>query len=222
VHIVPFGANLDEIPDRERAVRRPLVNTCRLLFIGRHWERKGGDLAFETLLTLERMGVPARLTVCGCTPPPGMSHPKLRVIPFLDKRIDSHRHALEYEYTQHDFLLLPTRADCTPIVFCEANAFGMPVVSTDTGGVAGVIRDGENGVLLPSAARGEVYAERIAEIFRHPPLYARMVLASRLAYEERLNWDVWGQTMRRLLTLLGPRKTRRAVLAEDGDAGRRG
>lgn len=205
VNVVPYGANLDIIPDRERALNRPLTDTCRLFFLSRYWERKGGDIAYETLQALEQRGVQAALTVCGCTPS-GISHPRLRVIPVLDKRIESHRQALEDEYARHDFFLLPTRADCTPIVFCEANAYGMPVISTDTGGVSGVIRSGENGVLLPYAARGDAYAEQIAAVYRQPQRYAEMVHASRQAFEERLNWDAWGQSMYRLFGQLPQRQ----------------
>src|SRR6266849_969607 len=98
-----------------------------------------------------------------------------------------------------DFLLVPTRADCTPIVFCEANAFGLPVITTDTGGVAEVVRDGENGFLLPYSARGAAYADVIAKAYRDDQRYAELVSASRTAFENRLNWDAWGATVKNIL-----------------------
>jgi glycosyltransferase involved in cell wall biosynthesis len=199
VHVVPFGANLDEIPPREVALAREKSDCCRLLFLGVEWVRKGGDIAFETLLKLEELGVQAELIVCGCTPPEACAHEYMRVIPFLDKNDEGQRKELEQLLMAADFLLVPTRADCSPIVLCEANAFGLPVITTDTGGVSEIVRDGENGFLLPFEARGATYAEVIAGVYRNDERYAQLVRTSRAAFEDRLNWDVWGVTVKHIL-----------------------
>jgi len=204
VHVIPFGANLDEIPPREVALARKLSDRCRLLFLGVEWARKGGDIAFETLLKLEELGIAAELTVCGCTPPKAFAHERMKVIPFLDKNDERQRRELEQLFMLSDFLLLPTRADAYGLVFCEANAFGLPVITTSTGGVPEVVRDGENGFLLPYDARGAAYAEVIAMVYRDATRYAELVRASRTAFESRLNWDAWGVTINHILTdLLG-------------------
>jgi glycosyltransferase involved in cell wall biosynthesis len=91
-----------------------------------------------------------------------------------------------------DFLILPTRNEAFGIVFCEAAAFGLPVITTHTGGVPEVVRDGENGYVLPVEARGESYAQMIADIYQNEQRYLHLVQSSRGAFEERLNWDVWG------------------------------
>ena len=48
-------------------------------------------LAFEALLELERRGIDAHLTVCGCVPPDRFRHPRMHVIPFLDKNVKAQR-----------------------------------------------------------------------------------------------------------------------------------
>ncbi len=63
-----------------------------------------------------------------------------------------------------------------------------------------MVRDGENGFLLPFAARGHEYAEVIASVYHNDERYARLVRTSRAAYEERLNWDIWGKTMQAILS----------------------
>jgi hypothetical protein len=63
VYIVSLGTNLDTIPDREIADARKLSGTCRFLFVGVEWQRKGGDIAYETLLKLCEMGIEAELIV---------------------------------------------------------------------------------------------------------------------------------------------------------------
>jgi len=199
IHVVPFGANFDNPPPKEIIQERKKSDLCRLLFMGVSWERKGGEIAFETLLKLEEMGIAAELTVCGCTPPETFSHERMKVVPFLNKNDERQRQELDKLFLTSDFLLLPTRGDCTPIVFCEASSFGLPVITTHTGGVPGVITDGENGFMLPFDARGDQYAEVIAKIYRDDQRYAELVQSSRAAFDERLNWDAWGTAVKKIL-----------------------
>jgi glycosyltransferase involved in cell wall biosynthesis len=54
-------------------------------------------------------------------------------------------------------------------VLCEANAAGVPLVATHTGGTPSVVRDGDNGLLVP-AGDAQALAEAIARILRMPSL----------------------------------------------------
>lgn len=199
IHVVPFGANLDEPPTRETALARKKSESCRLLFLGVDWVRKGGDIAFETLLKLEEWGIQAELIICGCTPPKGVVHKNMKVIPFLDKNDERQRKEFEQLLLSADFLLVPTRAEAYGLVFCEAAAFGLPVVATNTGGVPEIVREGENGFLLPYEARGEAYAEVVARLYGDEGCYAQLVSTSRAAFEARLNWDAWSIAVKQIL-----------------------
>jgi glycosyltransferase involved in cell wall biosynthesis len=202
VRVVPTGANFDSPPAKEKVLLKEKSGCCKLLFVGLNWERKGGEIAFEALLKLHEIGIQAELIVCGCTPPRAFSHPSMKIIPYLNKNDEAQREKLEMLYMTSDFLVLPTRGDCTPIVFCEANAHGLPVITSDTGGVSGVITEGENGFMLPYNARGAAYAELIASLYRNDERYAKLVRASRAAFDNRLNWDAWGQSMSKLMNEL--------------------
>ena len=199
VHVVPLGANIDEWPSAEEAIVHQTSATCKLLFVGVEWQRKGGEIAFEALSELDRMGFDAELTIVGCVPPKHVRHPKLRVIPFLNKNVPEEKRRLTNLFKEADFFFLPTRNECCAIAFCEANAFGLPVVSNDTGGVSEVIRSGENGYLLSPADSGDAYARVIADCFRDQPRYRAMRRRSREMFEERLNWDAWGVAVHGLL-----------------------
>jgi glycosyltransferase involved in cell wall biosynthesis len=199
VHTVPFGANIDHLPSIEVVQKRKKSDRCKLFFIGVDWERKGGAIAFETLLKLEELGISAELTVCGCIPPHGFSHECMTVIPFLSRKDEDQRRQLESLFETSDFLLLPTRSETYGMVFCEASSFGLPSITTNTGGVAGAVTDGENGYMLPLSARGAEYAELIAEIYRDDQRYAELVQSSRAAFENRLNWDAWGISVTKLV-----------------------
>jgi glycosyltransferase involved in cell wall biosynthesis len=200
IHVLPLGANLENPPAREMAVAHSMSpDKCRLLFIGVEWERKGGDIAFETLEALLKRNIPAELTIVGCQPPPGVGHERMTVIPFLNKNKPEERKRFSQLLLESDFFLLPTRAECFGIAFCEANAFGLPVLATDTGGVSEIVRNGVNGYLLPLSARGEAYAEKIAGFYHAPARYAEMRAASRDRFDECLNWDAWGRAVNPLL-----------------------
>lgn len=202
VYVVPMGANFNDPPDREIIRRKRKSVICKLLFVGVDWLRKGGEIAFETLLALHQMGVPAELVVCGCVPPACFTHPAMKVFPYLDKNDPVQYDKMVHLYLDASFLLLPTRNECFGIVFCEANAFGLPAITTQTGGVPEVVRNGENGFVLPLEARGDAYARLIASIYSDEARYAQLVLSSRAAYDERLNWDAWGIAVNNIMTAM--------------------
>lgn len=192
IHVVPFGANIEEVPSKELVIMKKRSDSCNLLFLGTDWATKGGKIAFETLLELEKLGINTKLTVCGCVPPKEFVHKNMVVIPFLNKSDEKQSHELYDLLLRSDFLILPTRSDSTPIVFCEANAFGLPVITTDTGGVSGVIEEGKNGFMLPLDADATSYAKLIKKIFLDDDKYQELVKSSRKTFDEKLNWDSWG------------------------------
>jgi len=194
VFTIPFGANLEHPPDRGKIMTKQLTKTCRLLLLGVDWVRKGGDIAFDTLMELISIGIDAELTVCGCIPPAKYAHPKLHVIPYIDKNKQSKK--IDALFENSDFLILPTRKECFGIVFCEASAFGVPSITTNTGGISSAVIDGENGFLLPVSATGKDYAKVIANIYSNPERYSALMRQSRDLFESTLNWDTWGKKFR--------------------------
>jgi len=206
VCVLPYGANIENPPPLEAILAKKRSNQCRLLFVGVDWQRKGGAIAFETLVKLEEIGIQAELIVCGCVPPASFSHERMKVIPFLDKSDKRQYQELQKLFMTADFFLLPTRQELFGFVFSEASAFGLPAITTNTGGVPGAIKDGENGFMLPLSAGGAEYAEVIARIYQDEQRYAELVQSSRAAFDERLNWDAWAAAVNKLIIELLERK----------------
>jgi len=198
-HVVPFGANIESAPSREVALKPLSRDRCRLLFVGVDWQRKGGEIAVQTLLGLERLGVPAELTIVGCQPPGSIEHPGVNVIPFINKNEPQGRGRLDELWSNADFLLLPTRAECFSIALCEASAFGLPILSTQTGGLPELVLDGVNGYLLPLEAGGDQYALRIRDLWQDRDAYQALRVSSRGEFESRLNWDAWATRVKDVL-----------------------
>jgi Glycosyltransferase len=194
VYSVPFGAPLLTMPPKEIALTKRRSYHCTLLFICDDWRQKGGDIAYTTLLTLERVyNIQAELIVCGTTPPAQLTHPRLKIMPQLDRSNKQHRQELERLYLRSDFLLLPTSCDLTGTLCCEASAYGVPSLVMQGGAVADIVRDGLNGVQLSPTAHGTEYAQQIAQIYLDERRYSMLVHTSRQHFEEHLNWDAWGK-----------------------------
>lgn len=191
ISVVPLGANLDKVP-AVNELQKETSNVCRLLFVGVEWERKGGQIALDIFNNLQHAGFPVHLTIIGCVPPvtPGTN---ITVIPFINKNNGNEARQLYDIFRNSDFLLLPTRAECAGVVFCEASAFGVPSITTDTGGVSSYVQDGVNGFVLPLSATAVDYAGKIKELFGNAPAYQQLCSSSRKKYEEELNWEIWGK-----------------------------
>jgi glycosyltransferase involved in cell wall biosynthesis len=193
VKVVPFGANLECDPSRaevEAAIDLRPTKTCRLLFIGANATRKGADIAVQIAADLNAVGLPTRLTLVGGTPASEGLPEYVTCLGYIDKSVPKGHAELERVLASSHFLLGPSRADCTPIAFCEANAFGVPCLARDTGGISSVVRNGINGCLFDKDAPAREYSVRVLSIMRDRTLYRELALSSYEHYRTRLNWDV--------------------------------
>jgi glycosyltransferase involved in cell wall biosynthesis len=198
ISVNPCGANLDLIPSINE-LNYGASGRFNILFLGVEWERKGGDIALESFRLLKQRGINASLHIIGCIPPHDVTGDKdLTVIPFLDKNKPEDLGKLQQIFLQTDLLLLPTRAECAGVVFSESSAFGIPSISTDTGGVTTYVKNGINGFTLPLAEGAEAYATKLEHLVADQKAMQDLKLSSRKYYEERLNWELWGRQFQQI------------------------
>lgn len=191
--VLPFGANMDVLPSADYVFKnKNKDNTvCKLLLIGTMWKNKGADIAINTLKILHQKGINATLTIVGCEPENTLDYKDITIISFLNKNTDDGLRKLESLFLSHTFFILPTRFDCTPIVFCEASAYALPILSANTGGVGGHIKEGVNGFLISHEDQGEGYTNKIIELFKDKSTYNQLCLSTRKHYDDYLNWQSW-------------------------------
>lgn len=206
VKVVPFGANIEcdrNIDDIKALLESRPSDKCKLLFLGVEWFRKGGDIALEVTKQLNQVGLSAELTVVGCQPIVDGSLPSyVKALGFISKSTKEGREQIDRLIAESHFLILPSIADCTPIVFCEVNSFGVPCISTNLGGIPTVIKDGLNGKLFSKNADIAEYCKYISDIFSNYSQYRSLVLSSFNEYQTRLNWSVAGKAVKKLLNEL--------------------
>ena len=195
VTVLPSGANFGAENTRANVLRwieRRSRDNLRFLFVGKEWQRKGGDIAFETVRVLQRAGYRATLDIVGCRPPRRVAgHTKVKTHGELSMARSEQRVKLDSLFADAHFLLVPSRAEAFGMVFCEANAFGIPAIAAATGGTCTIIRDGVNGYALPLTAGPTEYAELIGRIADDGLEYRRLAESSFAEFEDRLNWKAW-------------------------------
>jgi glycosyltransferase involved in cell wall biosynthesis len=209
IHVIPFGANVaatDQATVRAQIEARRF-DELRLLFVGRDWHRKGGDVVLATCELLHKRKVPLRLDLVGLPQVPVALPRYARSHGLLDQKNSAKRALLEQLFAQSHFLFVPSQAENYGMVFCEAAAFGLPSVTTTVGGIPTIVRHGKTGFTLPAKSRPEVFADLMQRMMNDPGRYHDMCTATRQDYQGRLNWRSFrDQLMKVLHDLRNPKE----------------
>lgn len=195
IQVIPIGANRASGWDEAVAARRIAEKTfpvCRLVFIGVDWHRKGGDRFLRLVAELSRRGVPVAATMVGDWPPGWQTVPEnVRCLGMLPHSDPGAAARIDRLLADAHFLVLPSRADCSPVVVAEASSYGLPVVCTPVGGLPEMVQDGATG-FVGDFDRDEdlaATAERLAAAFRTPAIWRGLARASRARHGAAFNWD---------------------------------
>ena len=201
IKVVPFGANIEcrrDLEDIRRIVSGRSMDVCRLLFVGVDWLRKGGDLAVDLAAALNHRGVKTELSIVGCIPP-GVTPKFVTVQGFASKTTTRGRLTIDDSFGRTHYLILPSRADCAPVVIAEANSFGVPVVTSNVGGIPDIVSNGINGAAFPITSFVSQACDFILDSFPDTAAYRQLAESSFGQYENKLNWQVAGKRVKQLL-----------------------
>ena len=193
VRVINYGANLRAVPDEDELRRllmlRPL-RPIRLLALGLDWRRKGMAKAIEIAGELRTRGLEAELQIVGCLPPDGVSVPSyVSLAGRLSKYSTDGSRRLAEALGKSHILILPTEADCASVALAEANAYGLPFISTDTGGQSSLVQQNVNGILLAAEAGVPVWADAVQWIVRDRNSYERLAWQAYHFFHRHLCWE---------------------------------
>ena len=104
---------------------------------------------------------------------------------FLGKRDQD---TLQYYYSAADVVVVPSHYESFGLVALEAMASGTPVVASETGGLAYLVKDGETGYHVP-AGNPQALADRLMQILDNDELLARMG-AQAAEYAKEFSWAI--------------------------------
>ena len=181
----------------EGSLRTPLRSGQRILFVGRLARRKGIDDLIEAYVILHRELPESRLVVVGSGP----DRERLEsiassagVAEFVDFKGALLGDKLHEEYEASDVVVLPSKQDRTDtateglgLTLIEASMHGKPLVGTLHGGIPEIIKDGENGLLVPPGSPTAL-ARALKKILAEPELKRRMGETALSMAKTRFNW----------------------------------
>lgn len=137
----------------------------RFLYLGRWHPNKGTDLLFDALDALrdEDWRLIAEVHVAGGGPLQPLVEARARLLITAGRpiRISGflNRRAAEAAFSEADRLVLPSRIESIPVVFSDALAYGLPVVSTPIGDLPDLLAGG--GGWLAREVSGPALAEAL-------------------------------------------------------------
>ena len=177
VTVIPNAAPpLPALPEREAARVRFEIEGPTLAFAGRITRQKALDVALEALARVDGVS----LLVAG----DGPDLPEVRTAASergLDGRIrfvgPLDRDDVLALFRAADASILSSSWENFPHTVVEALAVGTPVIATAVGGVPELVRDGENGLLVPPGDPGAL-ASAIERFVREPGLRERLAAAA--------------------------------------------
>lgn len=206
IRVVPWGANFNSNlsqADIQQLIQKKNRKQCKLLFLGVNWENKGGPIALEITQALNEQGIDAELTVVGCNPKIDHLYSKdFKVLGFIDKFSSEGNLQLRKLFSESHFLILPSQAETFGHVLCEANSFGVPCLASNVGGISTVIKNGINGQMFPNRNNIDSYCSYIKNIMLNYESYQQLALSSFQEYQSRLNWEVSGMNVKKILETL--------------------
>jgi glycosyltransferase involved in cell wall biosynthesis len=213
-HVIAFGANFEpftteqvQLAIKARQDRRG--QPLRLLFVGMDWVRKRGQTAVDVTREINSLGVPARLTIVGCTPTLATDElPFVEILGLLDKRNPAELNRLRQLYLQSDYFIMTSGAESYGIVYCEAMACGLPSLATHTGGVGYIVRNGVTGFIAePGENAAAELAKSVVDNRADPSAYSSLMQSTFRNYQQEFNWDIAWRKLGKILDELNPRES---------------
>ncbi|HPD33028.1 MAG TPA: glycosyltransferase family 4 protein [Candidatus Kapabacteria bacterium] len=190
-----LGANILGSPtpyEIEQFINSRNKSIINLIVIGKEWNRKGIDRAIAINNEILNRGYKSNLIIVGSKAPNSFANKNVKIFENLNKSNPQESEKFNKLLSESHFMLFPTRADTYGHVVCEASAFGVPTMASNTGGVSEVVKNGVNGFLFDFNKPGtiEEIAGTIIYYFNNPIEYKQLCLSSHQRYKQELNWDI--------------------------------
>jgi colanic acid/amylovoran biosynthesis glycosyltransferase len=163
----------------------------RILYVGRLAAVKGIPILLESMVQIKVTHPNVHLTIVGDGPDRNMLEAmaaNLQVADCIDFVGYKSQAEVRAYLQQSDIFVLPTFAEGLPIVFMEALASGVPVVSTQVAGNSDLVENGVNGYLVPPGDRVSL-ADRIQMLLSNAELRNQFGAAGRAKVEAEFNID---------------------------------
>lgn len=196
----PYGTTLEsgEISAEPTQAPHPVNGKFKILFVGRHIERKGICYLIEAAKYLPRDQFEIRIVGVGdltdklkAQAAEVSTTPDAANIIFTGKLSPEE---LANEYKTANVFTLPAIVDSKGdteglgVVLIEAMELGLPVVASNVGGIPDVVVDGVSGILVPEK-NPEALASAYKRLAAEPELQKQLLEGARKRIDECFNWS---------------------------------
>lgn len=197
IQFVPNGVEEQFFMEHDYLPKSPV----RLLYVGTWLDRKGIYYLRDGFQIAVQSGTAVSLTVAGC----GKKEREIKdffststrdlihVLPFVE------RERMSQVYADHDIFVFPSLAEGMPLTLLEAMAAGLPVVTTETSGMADVVEDGFDGLLVRPTDAGDL-AQAIQRLCDNPKLRVQLGRQAQITMR-RYTWDRAAEKLEKLFAL---------------------
>ncbi len=193
---VAIGVDVDMFTPQQKEPATPMV-----LFVGRMVEKKGVTYLLQAMVEVVKDCKDARLVLIGEGPlmstlkkeASALKLPNVNFMGSCDLATVRQQMSLASMLAAPSVTAASGDSEGLPIVVCEAQAMGLPVVGTYHAGIPEIVRHEHNGFLVPERAVPEL-AKNILRLVNQPLLRREMGLAARK--NVCLNFNLKTQTAR--------------------------
>jgi glycosyltransferase involved in cell wall biosynthesis len=199
VRAVYAAPNLDLSRIPPPAEQRPEGQPPTILFVGREFKRKGGDLLVEAFRRVRAHIPDARLIMLGVKDAV-IQEPGIRFLGNLDLEQPDEWQLYSDAYRSADVFCLPTRYDPFPTVIMEAMYFGLPCIGTQTSGVPEMVIEDETGYTVP-VNDCDALVDRLLHLLGDRSLARKMGEAGRARAVAAFSWKA---TYERMMEVIEP------------------
>lgn len=197
----PYGTTLGKADNLVSA--HSITDKFKILFVGRHIERKGICYLIEAAKYLPADQFEIRIVGAGDLTEKlkrqaqELAEKKSKDfvgpcgISFTGKLSPAE---LENEYRNANVFVLPAIVDSKGdteglgVVLIEAMELGLPIVASNVGGIPDVVVDGETGILVPEKDP-KALADAFKRLAADPALVERLLMGARKRIAECFSWD---------------------------------
>jgi len=190
---IPMGVSMEKFQrgDPSRVKEKYQLNDFTLLFVGRLVEEKGILYFLEALSLFKQSGRAGKALIVGTGPVDVelkeyiAKHNLLDVVEMVGW---VNQDELPDFYAAADVFVGPSLREAQGIVFIEALAAGVPVVTSDYGGMKDFVRNGENGFLVKRRNEKELF-QVLVHLYDDRTLLEKISSHAARSIQKEYSWD---------------------------------
>jgi glycosyltransferase involved in cell wall biosynthesis len=186
---VGAGINTGKLPN----VPARDFSRARFLFVGKDFERKGGDFLLQAFADVRKKVPHAELLIVG--PSLKIDQPGVQCLGLLSHAVPEHVAQLNQLFLSATAVVLPSVYEPFGISLLEGMAFGLPCIAADRCAMPEIVQHRKSGLIVAA----EALAAAMIELALSPNDAASMGRLGRSRVEADFTWDAVARKIKTIL-----------------------